>query len=52
MHYFANVVGAAIPDVEALPWIPFLPYSDQLGLKIIRAANGIAPVDITSFAGN
>lgn len=36
MTYFANAVGAAVTDVEALPWIPFLPYSDQLQLKIIR----------------
>lgn len=36
MNYFASAVGAAVTDVEALPWIPFLPYSDQLQLKIIR----------------
>ena len=36
MNYFANAVGAAVTDVEARPWIPFLPYSDQLQLKIIR----------------
>ena len=36
MNYFASTVGAAVTDVEALPWIPFLPYSDQLQLKIIR----------------
>ena len=36
MNYYANLVGAAVTDVEAMPWIPFLPYSDQLHLKIIR----------------
>lgn len=36
MTYFANAVGAAVTDVEALPWIPFLPYSEELKLKIIR----------------
>lgn len=36
MSYFANAVGAAVTDVEALPWIPFLPYSEELKLKIIR----------------
>lgn len=36
MNFFANAVGAALTDVEALPWIPFLPYSEELGLKIIR----------------
>jgi 2,4'-dihydroxyacetophenone dioxygenase len=36
MSYFANGVGAAVTDVEALPWIPFLPYSEELKLKIIR----------------
>lgn len=36
MNYYANIVGAAVTDVEAMPWIPFLPYSDQLHLKIIR----------------
>ncbi len=36
MTYFAEAVGAAVTDVEALPWIPFLPYSEELKLKIIR----------------
>ena len=36
MNYFDNAVGAALTDVEALPWIPFLPYSEELKLKIIR----------------
>lgn len=36
MNYFANAVGAVLTDVEALPWIPFLPYSEELKLKIIR----------------
>jgi 2,4'-dihydroxyacetophenone dioxygenase len=36
MTYFANAVGAAVTDVEALPWIPFLPYSEELKLKIIQ----------------
>lgn len=36
MTYFANAVGAAVTDVKALPWIPFLPYSEELKLKIIR----------------
>jgi len=36
MTYFANAVGAGVTDVDALPWIPFLPYSEELKLKIIR----------------
>lgn len=36
MTYFASTVGAAVTDVDALPWIPFLPYSEELKLKIIR----------------
>ena len=36
MTYYSDSVGAAMIDVAALPWIPFLPYSDQLQLKLIK----------------
>lgn len=36
MAFFADSVGTALVDVDALPWIPFLPYSDQIFLKLIK----------------
>ncbi len=46
MNFYADQVGTAMIDVGQLPWIPFLPYSDQC------AAHGLTPVDITAFHGN
>nr|WP_315459369.1 2,4'-dihydroxyacetophenone dioxygenase family protein [uncultured Sphingorhabdus sp.] len=34
--YFENI-DTAVTDVEALPWVPFLPYSDELHIKLIKA---------------
>lgn len=36
MTFFANSVGTALVDVDALPWIPFTPYSDDIFLKLIK----------------
>jgi quercetin dioxygenase-like cupin family protein len=36
MTFFADKVGTAMINVDALPWIPFLPYSDQIFIKIIK----------------
>ena len=36
MTFYSDSVGAHMIDVDALPWVPFLPYSDQLHLKIIK----------------
>lgn len=36
MTFFSDSVGTALVDVDALPWIPFLPYSDQIFLKLIK----------------
>ena len=36
MTFFSDTVGTALVDVDALPWIPFLPYSDQIFLKLIK----------------
>lgn len=36
MTFFSDTVGTALVDVDALPWVPFLPYSDQLFIKLIK----------------
>lgn len=36
MTFFADSVGTALVDVDALPWIPFTPYSDEIFLKLIK----------------
>lgn len=36
MKFYSDSVGTACIDVDALPWVPFLPYSDQLHLKLIK----------------
>lgn len=36
MTFFADSVGTALVDVDALPWIPFTPYSDEVFLKLIK----------------
>lgn len=36
MTFFSDNVGAAMIDVDALPWVPFLPYSEELQLKLIK----------------
>lgn len=36
MAFFYDGIGASMVDVEALPWVPFLPYSEEMMLKVIR----------------
>lgn len=36
MNFYADQVGTAMIDVDQLPWIPFLPYSDQVFIKLIK----------------
>lgn len=36
MSFYSDSVGTALVDVEALPWIPFTPYSDEVFLKLIK----------------
>ena len=36
MTFFSSKVGTSLVDVEALPWIPFTPYSDEVFLKLIK----------------
>ena len=36
MTFFADSVGTALVDVDALPWVPFTPYSDEIFLKLIK----------------
>ena len=36
MTFYSDSVGTAFIDVDALPWIPFLPYSDQIHIKLIK----------------
>lgn len=36
MNFFCDGIGAALIDVEALPWMPFLPYSEEIKIKLIR----------------
>lgn len=33
---FCNTIDTALVDVEALPWMPFAPYSDEIFLKLIK----------------
>lgn len=36
MTFYSDTVGTAYIDVAAQPWIPFLPYSDEVHLKVIK----------------
>lgn len=36
MPMFCDTVDTALIDVEALPWMPFVPYSDKFFLKLIK----------------
>jgi 2,4'-dihydroxyacetophenone dioxygenase len=36
MTFFCDGIGAAMIDVDALPWMPFVPYSNDVKLKLIR----------------
>lgn len=36
MTFFSDSVGTALVDIDALPWIPFTPYSDEIFLKLIK----------------
>lgn len=33
---FCDTIDTALIDVEALPWMPFAPYSDEIFLKLIK----------------
>ena len=33
---FCDTIDTALVDVEALPWMPFAPYSDEIRLKLIK----------------
>ena len=37
MTMFYETIDTALIDVESLPWIPFVPYSDTYFLKLIKA---------------
>ncbi len=37
MAFYCETVGTALIDVDALPWVPFLPYSDEIFIKLIKA---------------
>jgi hypothetical protein len=36
MTFYCDTIGTALIDVDALPWVPFLPYSDQVHIKLIK----------------
>lgn len=36
MNLFCEGIDTAVIDVENLPWIPFLPYTDAVHLKVIK----------------
>ena len=33
---FCETIDTALIDVESLPWMPFIPYSDQIFIKLIK----------------